>query len=179
MLRACRTRRATGVHATLATLVGVGPLGACTTLIPGTMPHDIHRDAMALEHDRCDPMPVDPRIYAADIVERVEPYYRYVIGGPNGREARFAGAELRLRPLPGVTAELLERGLMCRSAKLMLGQTEAMPSEPYFLPDGWVAIDVRSGGGDFIVDISAEHSEHGHTIFERARGFLSARSSQR
>jgi hypothetical protein len=154
-------------------LGAVSPLCACTTLIPGTMPHDLHRDAVALEHDRCDPTPVDPRLYGTDIVQKVEPYYRYVMGGPNGREARFAGAELHVRPLPGVTAELLERGLSCRAAQLVLGHAEPAPNEPYFLPDGWVKVEVRSGGGSFVVSLSGEDWDRGHTIYARARAFVS------
>jgi len=112
------------------TLPWAGTLGACTTPIPGVMPREISRDAVIQERERCDRTPVDPRIYGAEVVQQVEPYYRHVVGWPNGREARFAGAELRLRPLPGVTAELLERGLTCRSARLMLGHAEPAPAEP-------------------------------------------------
>jgi len=155
----------------LSTLAPAGVLSACTTLLPGTMPHNIERDATALERNRCDATPVDPRLYAAATVQKVEPYYRYSLGGSSGREAHFAGAELELRPFPGVTAELLERGLMCRSAQLMLGHAEGPPDEPYFLPHGWVKIDVQSGHGAFVVSLSSEDAERGHEVYDRARSF--------
>jgi hypothetical protein len=156
----------------LAALLALTSGAGCTTLIPGTTRHDVRRDATKLEHDRCDATPVDPRIYSAEIVQQVAVHYDYVMGGPSGREARFGGAELQLRPLPGVTAELLERGLMCRSAQRMLGRVPVAPNEPYYLPDGWVKIDVRSGGGTFIVSLSAEDAAHGRAIYERARAFV-------
>jgi hypothetical protein len=146
-------------------------LTACTGIIPGTMPHDIRYDAAALERDRCDPSPVDPRIYGADIIQKVEPYYRHVMGGPSGLEARFTGAQMELRPLPGVTIELLERGLMCRSAQAMLGHVQPAANEPYFLPDTWVKIDVKSAHGTFLVTLAAEDPARAHEVFDRAQAF--------
>ena len=148
------------------------PLGGCTLLIPGTMPHDLHADAAEQERRRCDPVPVDPSLYGPAIVERVSPHYAYVMGGPNGRETHLAGAELEVRPLPGVTAEVLERALMCRSAKLLLEHATPLPSEPYFLPDGWVKVDVRSGSGSFVVSLIAEDDAHGREILARAQAFV-------
>jgi hypothetical protein len=153
--------------ALLAALSGSG----CTLLIPGATPHDIALDADKQEHRRCDTDPVDPRLYSPGIVESVSPYYRHVMGGPNGSEAHFAGARLELRPLPGVTAELLERGLMCRSAELMLGHAVPHPNEPYFLKDAWVSFHVQSGGGAFAVNLVAEDDEHGREIYTRAVAF--------
>ncbi len=149
---------------------------ACTGVIPGVTPHDIRFDAAALERDRCDPTPVDPRLYGPLIVRKVSPYYRYVMGGPNGREAHLAGAELEVQPLAGVTLELLERGLMCRSAKVMLGHAAPAPDEPYAFPDSWVKIDVSSGGGVFIVRLSAEEPGRAKELLDHARAFASAPS---
>jgi len=147
-------------------------LVACTMIIPGTMAHDLTRDAAEQERKRCDPDPVDPRLFGRDVIESEAPYYRYAMGGPNGREAHVAGVELELRPLPGVTAELLERGLLCRSAQLMLGHASPLPNEPYYLPGAWVTVDVRSGGGSLAVRVAAEDDEHGREILARAKAFL-------
>jgi hypothetical protein len=153
----------------VAALLAMTSVG-CTLLMPGTTPH-VARDAEQQERKRCDAGPVDPRLYGPGIVEGAIPHYRYVMGGPNGKETHFAGAEIHLRPLPGVTAELLERGLMCRSAKLMLGHATPLPNERYFLPDGWVKIDVQSGGGSFAVLLIAEDDGHGREIYARAQEF--------
>jgi hypothetical protein len=157
----------------LALLALLAP--ACTLLIPGTMPHDRERDARALERDRCDGAPVDPRIYGVDIIQKVGPYYRYVMGGPSGKEAHLAGAELELRPLPGVTAELLERGLACHAAQTILGRVEAAANDPYVLPGAWVKLDVKSGGGTFVVMLSAEDPERAREVLERAKAFVARR----
>jgi hypothetical protein len=163
-----------GSEGALASLGLVLQLAGCTGIIPGVAPHEIRYDAAALEHDRCDPTPVDPRIYGRDIIQKVEPFYRYVMGGPNGKEAHLAGAQLELRPLPGITGELLERGLQCRSAQVMLGHVVAANSEPYALADRWVRIDVKSGGGSFIVTIAPEDGTRAHEVWDRARAFAGA-----
>jgi hypothetical protein len=105
------------------------------------------------------------------VIQHVQPYYRHVLGGPSGRESILAGAELEMRPLPGVTEQLLTRGLECRSAQLLLGHAEASANEPYLLPDGWVKIDVRSGGGTFLVDLSAEEPRRARELLTRAEAF--------
>ena len=158
----------------LIVLLGTS-LGGCTLLIPGTMPHERSADAVDQERHRCDAEPVDPRLYSPAIVERVSPHYGYVMGGPNGRETHLTGADLEVRPLPGVTAEVLERGLMCRSAKLVLQHASPLPSEPYFLPDGWVKVDVHSGNGSFVISLIAEDDVHGREILDRAQGFVEPR----
>jgi hypothetical protein len=158
----------------LGPLFVVLPLG-CTGIIPGVTPHDIRYDAAQLEHDRCDPTPVDPRLYGVDIIAKVEPYYRFVMGGPSGSESHLAGAKLELRPLPGVTEELLERGLMCRSAQIMLGHAQGAPNEPYALTDSWVKIDVKSGHGAFVVTVSAEDPNRAREVLDRARAFAPPR----
>jgi hypothetical protein len=160
-----------GQHVRRAFFALVAGVPACTGVIPGVTPHDVRFDAAALEHDRCDPTPVDPRVYGAAVVQKVDPYYRYVMGGPNGREAHIAGAQLELRPLPGISAELLERGLMCRSAQVMLGHAEPAANEPYALADTWVKIDVSSGRGVFVVKLSAEDPERAREVLARAQAF--------
>jgi hypothetical protein len=157
--------------------VSVGALLGCTGIIPGLMPHDVRYDAARLEHDQCDATPVDPRLYGPGLVQKVEPYYHFVMGGPNGGEARLAGARLELRPLPGVTEELLERGLECRSAQVMLGQAEPATNEPYAFTDGWVRIDVKPGRGAFVVTLTAEDSTRAREVLARAHAFAGPRTS--
>jgi hypothetical protein len=168
-------RRVSSGRTIVRALLLLGSLSGCTAIIPGVMPHDLRYDAAKLEHDRCDPTPVDPRLYGAEIIQKVEPYYRFVMGGPNGRESHLAGAQLELRPLAGVTAELLERGLECRSAQIMLGHAEALANEPYAFADSWVRIDVKSGHGAFLVTLAADDSNRARELLERARAFAPTR----
>ncbi len=164
------TRLATALVATFGALT----LPACTNILPGVMPHDLRYDAAALERDRCDREPVDPRLYSAALVIRAEPFYRVTMGGPNGSESHLAGAKLELRPLPGVTLELLERGLSCRSAQVMLGHAEAAPNEPYALLNSWVKVDVQSGRGAFVVTLVAEDTARAREVLDRAKAFAAS-----
>ncbi len=168
------TQRASRVHGSgraFSGLAALALLAGCMGVLPGVTPHDIRYDAATLEHDRCDTTPVDTRIFGPEAVTKVEPFYRYVMGGPNGREAHLTGAEIELRPLPGLTQELLERGLLCRSAQVMLGHARPLPNEPYALVDSWVKIDVKSGHGAFLVDLAAEDPTRAREVLERARAF--------
>jgi hypothetical protein len=170
-------RRARTVRMILPVLAAIGQLLGCTGvtgIIPGVMPHDLRYDAATLEHDRCDPTPVDPHIYGSDIIVKVEPYYHLVMGGPNGQESILAGAQLELRPSPGLTVEMLERGLTCRAAQVMLGHAEPAPGEPYALTDSWVKIDVKSGHGSFLVNLSAEDPKRAREVLDRARAFAAS-----
>jgi hypothetical protein len=74
-----------------------------------------------------------------------------------------------------VTEELLERGLMCRSAQIMLGHAQGAPNEPYALTDSWVKIDVKSGHGAFVVTVSAEDPNRAREVLDRARAFAPPR----
>jgi hypothetical protein len=167
------TRRNTA--SLLAVLLALGASG-CSGLL-GLLPEPVHvdriRTAAEQEYRRCDAEPIDPRVFGSGVVESVTPLYRYVQTGSN-REARLHGAELRLHPLPGMTAELMMRTLSCRSARLVLGRVEGSPNEPYWLPDGWVKIDVRSDDGSFVVALEGEDLPEAKDVLARAQAFRAA-----
>jgi len=156
-------------------LLALGASG-CSGLL-GLLPEPVHvdriRTAAEQEYRRCDAEPIDPRVFGSGVVESVTPLYRYVQTGSN-REARLHGAELRLHPLPGMTAELMMRTLSCRSARLVLGRVEGSPNEPYWLPDGWVKIDVRSDDGSFVVALEGEDLPEAKDVLARAQAFRAA-----
>ena len=140
----------------------------------GFLPQPVHVDraraATEQEKKRCDAQPVDPKVFTPESVESVAPLYYYVPSG-NFRDAHLHGAELHLRPLPGMTPELLARALMCRSARLVLGRVEERPNEPYWLSDGWVKIDVRSEDASFVVTLAGEDLPEAKEILRRAQAF--------
>ncbi len=142
-------------------------------ILPAPARTDRIHEAAQQEHRRCDSQAIDPRLFGAEVVESVAPLYYYVQTGSN-REPRLHGAELHLRPLPGMTAELMVRALSCRSARLALGRVERPPNEPYWLPDGWVKIDVRSDDGSFIVTLDGEDLPEAKEILARAQAFIAA-----
>jgi hypothetical protein len=141
----------------------------------GFLPHPDHvdrvREATAQEHKRCTSPSVDPRIFSPDDVEGVAPLYSYVQTSGSNREARLLGAEVRLRPLPGITTELLTYVLDCRSAELVLGRVQGADNEPYWLPDGWVKISVSSADGNFVVGLEGEDTAESREILARAQAF--------
>jgi hypothetical protein len=146
----------------------------CASGVYGLVPAPNHADRVRIaseqERRKCDAEPADPRLFSPAIVESTAPLYGHVQAG-DGPGARLHGAELRLRPLPGMTAEILTRAFACRSARLVLGRVEAAPSEPYFLPDGSVKIDVRSDDGSFVVAVQGEDVAEDREILARARAF--------
>jgi hypothetical protein len=145
-------------------------LSGCYGFLPQPVRADRVRAATEQEKKRCDSQPVDPKLFAPETVESVAPLYYYVPSG-NFRDARLHGAEVRLRPLPGMTPELIGRALMCRSARLVLGHADGGTNEPYWLPDGWVKIDVRSEDASFVVTLDGEDLPEAKEILARAQAF--------
>jgi hypothetical protein len=170
--RAWRARHARHARRALAAFAVLAPfaLAGCYGFLPQPTRTDRVRAATEQEHKRCDAQAIDPRLFAAEDVESVAPFYLYVQTG-GGREARLHGAELHLRPLPGMTPELVIHALSCRSAQLVLGRVKGAANEPYWLPDGWVKIGVRSDDGSFVVTLDGEDLAEAKDILARAQAF--------
>jgi hypothetical protein len=168
-------RRHAGRLVALAALAFAGAsVTACYGFLPAPVRKDRVREATEQAKKKCDAQPVDPRIFGDADVESVEPLYAYVQTSGN-REARLLGAELKLRPLPGFTPELVAHVLACRSAELVLGRVQSGTNDPYWLPDGWVKIGVRSDDGSFVVALEGEDIVEAREILARARAFVSPR----
>lgn len=104
-------------------------------------------------------------------IDVVEPAYSYVKSGPNDREARLRGALLRVRPLPGMTRESIERALECHEAGVTLGREPAAVDDPYVLAERWLDIEVDSEGDGFAVKAQIDEFEDAKRVLERARSF--------
>ncbi len=168
--------RKPGTPLAVAVVAAVFMQAGCYGFLPAPAHVDREKEAAVQERKRCTPPPADARLFTPEVVESVEPYILHVNSG-NGREARMHGAELRLRPLPGMTPELVAHDLECHSAELVLGRAPgtARPDDPYFLPDGWVKISVRSDDAGFVVALDGEDIEQAKEILARARTFTGAR----
>jgi len=105
-------------------------------------------------------------------VLHVQPLYSHVRTG-NTSEERVNGAKLMVRPPKGVSAEQLTRILQCHSARVLLGQlnSSAVPNDPYWLPDTWVAIDVKPEDGNFAVTVSADTLRDNLQVYSRANHY--------
>ena len=108
-------------------------------------------------------------------IESVEPAYSYVYGGSNGREAHLRGARIHVRPLPGLSRELVARSLECHEARATLGLATTRTDDPYVLADRWLTIDVDSEGDGFVILVRADDREDARRVLERAGRFASTR----
>ena len=108
-------------------------------------------------------------------VDSVEPTYSYVNGGPNGREAHLRGARIHLRPLAGLSRELVARSLECHEALATLGRVTTQSDDPYVLPGRWLTIDVDSEGDGFVILVRPYDREDARRVVERARRFVGTR----
>jgi hypothetical protein len=106
-----------------------------------------------------------------DAIDSVEVAYSYVQSGPVSREARFRGAHLHVKPLPGFSREALTRGLECHEARVLLGRVPAGPDDPYVLEGNWLDIDVDSNGDGFVVSVLGDDLDAARRVLERAQRF--------
>ncbi len=101
-------------------------------------------------------------------IERVGPLYNKVWMRDSDGYATLDGAWITVRPLPGMTAESLQRALECHSARGTLGQVNSSTSDPFVLPSTTVNIQVASEGDAFRVGVGAPRSEEAREILDRA-----------
>jgi hypothetical protein len=149
-------------------------LGACSYFVPDTRtPTD---QAKAVE-PKCRTAAADEAaaVAIAGNIERVEPSYARVLGGPNASEARLRGARIHLRPMAGATRESLTRALECHEARVTLGATAAT-DDPYFLPGRWLKIEVASEDDGFVASVETDDHDVAQAVLDRARRYLAART---
>ena len=127
--------------------------------------------AAAVETTKCSAA-VDEEVLAPVLtggaIERVEPLYTKVSMHDGNGYATLDGARITVRPLPGMTAEALQRALECHSARGTLGRVNTATSDPFVLPSTMVNIKVASQGDAFRVGVAAPRSEEAHEILDRA-----------
>jgi hypothetical protein len=111
-----------------------------------------------------------------DAIDSVEVAYSYVQSGPVSREARFRGAHLHVKPLPGFSREALTRGLECHEARVLLGEVGPRADDPYVVAEHWLDIDVDSEGDGFAVLVRTDEMETARLVYQRAQRFVATRS---
>jgi hypothetical protein len=106
-------------------------------------------------------------------IDSVEPAYSYV-QTVNDRRANLRGAKIHVKPLTGLSAEAMARGLECHQASVTLGGRPAAEDDPYALPGRWLDFDVSSEGDGFVVLARSDSFDDASRILERAKRFASS-----
>ena len=150
-------------------VLGSGLLLGCATAPPAQSPAG---QAAAFQQGRCTAQlgePVVAKILDGSAVERVEPLY----SGSSSKTSnpRLLGATIVVDPVHGETAEWLDRALECHGAQQVMlhASGEPMKSDPFFLPESMVQIDVASAGDGYRVRVSSTSSAEAHEILDRAQ----------
>jgi hypothetical protein len=119
------------------------------------------------------PSQADVALIHSAAVLRVEPMYSHILTGNNNSEDRVSGARILVRPPPGVDAGELTRVLQCHGALAVLGKADpsAVGSDPYFMPDAWVAIEVTSEDGHFTIAVTSDSVGDNLQLLRQARKY--------
>jgi hypothetical protein len=93
--------------------------------------------------------------------------------------SKVTGTRIVFRPPDGVTSDRMTRVLQCHSARALLGRVDAtkLAYDPYFLPDAWVVIDVKSQDGNYVAELSADTVSNNLRILHRANEFMAAQQA--
>jgi hypothetical protein len=125
---------------------------------------------------------VEPRCQgvadAKYVIDYVKPEYTYVTTGTIYRQPRLTGAQIHLRPEPGMTKEIIQRTLECHEAMVTLGKAPQTAEDPYFLPDVWLDINADSEGDGFVVKVVADKFEDAKDVLARAKQSAAAAKSK-
>jgi hypothetical protein len=151
------------VHSLLALgVLAISP--ACTSV-----PLPTARAAGLEKLDRCAGTQDGLELLRSTTVLRIDPIYSHVLTTNNGEE-RVNGAKLLVQPPTGMSTDQMDRILECHSAAVLLGQVSgsAIPSDPYWLPNSWVNIDVKPEGGNFAVTLMADTVRDNLQVLRRA-----------
>jgi len=114
-------------------------------------------------------------------VLEVRPIYGRVHTSSGDFESRVNGATVWVQPPPGVPAEQMARIVQCHSARALLGEIDQaqLATDPFWLPNTWLDIDVKSHAGRFAISVGADNVENGLKVLARANAYADARSSGR
>jgi hypothetical protein len=151
----------------LSMVLGSGLLFGCQSAPP------VRSQAAAVERTRCTPDLGDAAVASildGSAVERVDPLYDGA-GSSRTELSRLRGAAILVRPAPGETAEWLDRALECHGAQLTAhgsGSVAQTNTDPFWLPDSLVQVEVTSAGDSFLVHVTSGSTAKAHEILSRA-----------
>lgn len=134
--------------------------------------------AINVEHLQCpDLTPAPAEVIGTTKILHVYGDYFYQSAGLG----KIQGARILLRPPDGMTVDKMTRVLQCYGAQAFLGHTGQVSADnnPFFLPDGWVDIDVKVENGNYVAVLSSDTSYNNLRILQRANAFAAAQQPAR
>jgi hypothetical protein len=120
------------------------------------------------------PTPAESEAIAGPIltgraIDKVRPLYLPVgLREGDSEGVALAGAVIQVRPIPGVTAQELDRALACHGASQSLAR-ESATSDPFWLPGRGVSVRVSSEGDELAVYVEGVTQRDAETILSRAQ----------
>jgi hypothetical protein len=107
-------------------------------------------------------------------VQRVDPIIVVLKSGRIISKSTLVGARVSLRALHGITPQWLERTLHCHQAQRTLDSSSPadLDADPFWLPDGWVEMEVRPVRGGFIAKLRGSTDEEAEEIYSRAQEMI-------
>ncbi|AKV02133.1 hypothetical protein AKJ09_08796 [Labilithrix luteola] len=160
--------RSTPWQLSLLTISVVSVTGGCALLVPASR-DPIELATQEQKESACDASALDPELEGRSAILSVGPAYSS-IPSKAGYDTHLLGAELRYRPLPGLTTERLERALRCHAVRLTLART-IPPDDPFVLPNAWVKIKVEAAETSFVVRATSTEATEAKEILARATSF--------
>jgi hypothetical protein len=106
-------------------------------------------------------------------VIKSQPLYSLVNSKDVPLSARVLGATLVVQPPNGTTTAELTRLLRCHGARTVLakGSTSTFGTDPFYLADSWLDIDVKEAQGAYAITIGARNVRKGLEVFRNANMF--------
>ena len=139
-------------------------LGGCAPQPDGLPVNEAQLVVARQEQSSCAGQPIGTRASTARRSCEGSPLFTSTSRAGRTTAKRTSGERAAILRSRASRSEFLARTLMCRSARLTLGHAAPASNEPYFLPDGWLNVSVRSGNGTFVVSLASENAEHGREI---------------
>ena len=123
-----------------------------------------------------------PRQYLEEVVAAVQNVDPLIVVSTNGKVTfapKLVGARVSVRALHGITQQWLERTLHCHQAQRTLdsGSAPAIDADPFWLPGGWVQMQVLPVQGAFVTELRGSTDEEAGQIYSHAQQLIAHRTT--
>ena len=163
----------------LSASTGIACLLTACTAVPFMPPQPRPTDsAVTTQRLQCSSDPAADEQRLAQVMQQTrviksQPLYSMVNSKDVPVSSRVNGATVVVQPPNGVTTAELTSLLRCHSARAVLakGNTATFASDPFYLADSWLDIDVKEVQGSYVITIGAGSVHDGLEAVRNANGF--------